>query len=198
MNLWPDKPLMAKVSSRAPLQPSSISNAPLAAHRYESVSDIFNPSEIESTSDFAESTPRLNVRHSRSSRHIPPPPAPLPTRRPEPRNNRTRSYLTSDAESTTTTAYIPRPKSILPTPVATKPMAPKAVPPIRQARPADVPKPSRVSEDDAWKRIQMERDEENAELYYQDRLMERFWTMWKQGYEWIDVSLFSKLLIGLL
>ncbi|KAK2466973.1 hypothetical protein APHAL10511_001231 [Amanita phalloides] len=49
-------------------------------------------------------------------------------------------------------------------------------------------KGSVVNEDAAWKKIQMERDEAEAQRIYQDRLLERFWGTWKNGYEWIIVT----------
>lgn len=48
-------------------------------------------------------------------------------------------------------------------------------------------KGSVVNENEAWKKIQMERDEKEAQLFFQDKLLERCWGMWKNGYEWVIV-----------
>lgn len=48
-------------------------------------------------------------------------------------------------------------------------------------------KGSVVNENEAWKKIQMERDEKEAQLFYQDKLLERCWEMWKNGYKWVIV-----------
>ncbi|KAL1746367.1 Sfi1 spindle body protein-domain-containing protein [Schizophyllum fasciatum] len=42
-----------------------------------------------------------------------------------------------------------------------------------------------VNGEDAFKKIQMEHDEKNAAQFYEDRLMERCWRVWREGYEWI-------------
>ncbi|TRM57576.1 hypothetical protein BD626DRAFT_574365 [Schizophyllum amplum] len=42
-----------------------------------------------------------------------------------------------------------------------------------------------VNGEDAFKKIQMEHDEQNAAQFYEDRLMERCWRVWKDGYDWI-------------
>lgn len=44
-----------------------------------------------------------------------------------------------------------------------------------------------ANESDAWKRIQWERDEQDADKFYQDVLAERCWQIWRQGYLWICV-----------
>ncbi len=48
-------------------------------------------------------------------------------------------------------------------------------------------KGSVVNENEAWKKIQMERDEKEAQLFYQDKLLERCWEMWKNGHKWVVV-----------
>ncbi|KAL1692309.1 hypothetical protein GGG16DRAFT_90188 [Schizophyllum commune] len=42
-----------------------------------------------------------------------------------------------------------------------------------------------VNGEDAFKKIQMEHDEKNAAQFYEDRLLERCWRVWRDGYEWI-------------
>lgn len=46
-------------------------------------------------------------------------------------------------------------------------------------------KGSVVNEDDAWRKIKFQRDEEDADTFRQDRLLERCWEIWKQGFQWI-------------
>ncbi|RDB21456.1 hypothetical protein Hypma_011541 [Hypsizygus marmoreus] len=42
-----------------------------------------------------------------------------------------------------------------------------------------------VNDDEAWKRIRMQRDEAEADQFRKDRLLERCWEVWKQGFQWI-------------
>ena len=44
-----------------------------------------------------------------------------------------------------------------------------------------------VNEDDAWKKIKIQRDEVDADQFRADRLQERFWNIWKEGFHWIIV-----------
>lgn len=44
-----------------------------------------------------------------------------------------------------------------------------------------------INEDEAWKKIKMERDEEEADQFRDERLLERCFAVWKQGYQWIVV-----------
>jgi protein SFI1 len=53
-------------------------------------------------------------------------------------------------------------------------------------------KGSVVNENEAWKKIQMERDEKEAQLFYQDKLLERCWGMWKNGHKWVIVRSISR------
>ncbi|KAJ7172530.1 hypothetical protein C8R46DRAFT_1086306 [Mycena filopes] len=46
-------------------------------------------------------------------------------------------------------------------------------------------KGSVVNEDDAWKKIKMLQDERDADAFRQDRLVERCWGVWKEGFQWI-------------
>ncbi|KAJ7774770.1 hypothetical protein B0H16DRAFT_1303578 [Mycena metata] len=46
-------------------------------------------------------------------------------------------------------------------------------------------KGSVVNEDDAWKKIKMLQDEKVADAFRQDRLVERCWEVWKEGFQWI-------------
>ncbi|KAJ3521872.1 hypothetical protein NMY22_g12132 [Coprinellus aureogranulatus] len=42
-----------------------------------------------------------------------------------------------------------------------------------------------INDTEAWKNIQMQHDEKNADLFRQDKLVERCWQIWRQGYTWI-------------
>ena len=73
-----------------------------------------------------------------------------------------------------------------PTPVNTHPVLPSARAAVLEARKR---RGSVINEDDAWKKIQMARDEEEADRFREERLIERCWDVWKQGYQWIVVCL---------
>lgn len=67
------------------------------------------------------------------------------------------------------------------------------IPPPTVAQPAAVPLPrsrrgSTIDADEAWKNIRMAQDEETADEYRTNRLVERCWEVWKQGAQWIIVS----------
>ncbi|EAU88597.2 hypothetical protein CC1G_04303 [Coprinopsis cinerea okayama7 len=163
-----------------------------------SVSDIFNPSDIDSTTDFAESTPRLQTRVSRvTNRPAAPPPErmtrqfgrALPTTRPysgeSSRTHRPSSPTKLNRPISPTKPYQPniqtKPRTTVHT---TSKFHPNPVP----AQETPKSRVRTVNEAEAWRRIQMERDEQNADLFYQDKLTERFWTMWRQGHEWITTT----------
>jgi protein SFI1 len=55
-------------------------------------------------------------------------------------------------------------------------------------------KGSVVNEDDAWRKIKFQRDEQDADTFRQDRLMERCWEIWKQGFQWIIVRTYCTFL----
>ena len=55
-------------------------------------------------------------------------------------------------------------------------------------------KGSVVNEDDAWRKIKFQRDEQDADTFRQDRLLERCWEIWKQGFQWIIVRIYCTLL----
>ncbi|KAI0646947.1 Sfi1 spindle body protein-domain-containing protein [Trametes meyenii] len=59
------------------------------------------------------------------------------------------------------------------------PPSPAQPPPPRERR------GSTIDADEAWKNIRMAQDEETADEYFKNRLVERCWEVWKQGYEWI-------------
>lgn len=61
----------------------------------------------------------------------------------------------------------------------------KAALPIKQA--ASQPK-ERKNLDDAWKNIKMEQDEKCADNFRNDMLLTRCWEIWRQGFQWIMVS----------
>ncbi|KIM62097.1 hypothetical protein SCLCIDRAFT_15938 [Scleroderma citrinum Foug A] len=46
-------------------------------------------------------------------------------------------------------------------------------------------KGSVMNEEDAWKKIKMERDEEDADKFREFKLLERCWETWLLGYQWI-------------
>lgn len=50
-----------------------------------------------------------------------------------------------------------------------------------------------INEDDAWNKIKMATDEKEADRFREDRLQERCWEVWKQGYQWIVVCQYFQL-----
>ena len=50
-------------------------------------------------------------------------------------------------------------------------------------------KGSVLNEDDAWNKVRMAQDEKAADRFREERLVERCWEVWKQGYQWIIVRL---------
>ncbi|KAG5654501.1 hypothetical protein H0H81_001142 [Sphagnurus paluster] len=64
-------------------------------------------------------------------------------------------------------------------PIITPASARKAVAMARERR------GSVMNEEDAWNKIRMQRDEAEADEFRKDRLMERCWEVWKQGFQWI-------------
>ncbi|KAK7043628.1 hypothetical protein VNI00_008239 [Paramarasmius palmivorus] len=44
---------------------------------------------------------------------------------------------------------------------------------------------SAINEEDAWKKIKMAHDEKEADRFRDDKLLERCWDIWKQGFNWI-------------
>ena len=52
-----------------------------------------------------------------------------------------------------------------------------------------------VNDQDAWNKIKMERDEIDADNFRSDRLLERCWDVWKQGFRWIIVRYIFTLLL---
>ncbi|KAF8559809.1 hypothetical protein OG21DRAFT_496214 [Imleria badia] len=46
-------------------------------------------------------------------------------------------------------------------------------------------KGSVINEEDAWKKIKMERDEEDADKFRDDKLLEHCWEIWLLGYQWL-------------
>ncbi|THH32104.1 hypothetical protein EUX98_g2082 [Antrodiella citrinella] len=45
-----------------------------------------------------------------------------------------------------------------------------------------------LNEDDAWNKVKMAQDEKAADQFREDRLVERCWEVWKQGYQWISTT----------
>ncbi|KAG9318710.1 hypothetical protein JVU11DRAFT_806 [Chiua virens] len=60
-----------------------------------------------------------------------------------------------------------------------KPEVQKALPQSRER------KGSVINEEDAWKKIKMARDEEDADKFRDDKLLERCWEIWLLGYQWL-------------
>ncbi|KAI0064613.1 hypothetical protein BV25DRAFT_1852514 [Artomyces pyxidatus] len=46
-------------------------------------------------------------------------------------------------------------------------------------------KGSIINEDDAWNKIRMAQDEKEADRFREEKLLERCWDVWKQGFDWI-------------
>lgn len=61
----------------------------------------------------------------------------------------------------------------------------------RPIPPAPKEKSKVVDLDDAWKNVKMEQDEKFADKFREDMLLARCWEMWRQGFLWITVSLYS-------
>jgi protein SFI1 len=57
--------------------------------------------------------------------------------------------------------------------------------PVAQARKRSG---SVVNENEAWRKIQMVRDEKEADKFRDDLIVERCWDLWKRGFQWIHVS----------
>lgn len=73
---------------------------------------------------------------------------------------------------------------LAPAPLASHPVPAAARAAVLQARGQSG---SAINEDEAWKKIRMERDEEEADRFREDRLLERCWEVWMEGYRWIVV-----------
>lgn len=75
-------------------------------------------------------------------------------------------------------------KTTEPSPV---PLAPQPVP--AAARAAILQARERrggvLNEDEAWKKIRMARDEEEADRFREDKLLERYWDVWRATYQWV-------------
>ena len=114
--------------------------------------------------------------------------------------------------SDTTDGVIPSPSNTPPSyraAVRTGPTSKSAAPDIRNhlapraPSPIKLPKPgphiqvtlpqsrerkgSVINEEDAWKKIQMARDEEDAAKFRNDKVLERCWEIWLLGYRWLIV-----------
>ena len=95
------------------------------------------------------------------------------------------SYHTTTRNSRNTAtlalASTSKASSQLPTAVTSSVEARKVVAKARENR------GSIVNEDDAWKKIKIQRDEVDADQFRADRLQERCWNLWKEGFHWIIV-----------
>ncbi|KAI9571309.1 Sfi1 spindle body protein-domain-containing protein [Boletus coccyginus] len=115
-----------------------------------------------------------------------------------------------DDTSDTTDAVMPSPSNTPPSyrtavrtgptpkPTAADPrnhLAPRAPSPIKLPRPEPHAQPtlpqsrerkgSVINEEDAWKKIKRARDEEDADKFRNDKLLERCWEIWLLGYQWL-------------
>jgi protein SFI1 len=63
----------------------------------------------------------------------------------------------------------------------------RAVAQARESRTNTVPA---TDASDAWNKIKHARDEEDAALFYRDRLLERCWAVWRENLEWVKVCFF--------
>ncbi|KIY50867.1 hypothetical protein FISHEDRAFT_22101, partial [Fistulina hepatica ATCC 64428] len=76
-------------------------------------------------------------------------------------------------------------------PAVDAPKRPISTPPITSASARQVVAAARqragsvVNEDDAWKKIRMVRDEEDAARFHDDKVLEHCWNVWRQGLQWI-------------
>ncbi len=68
--------------------------------------------------------------------------------------------------------------------IPVQPLPKQPPPPQQRERRGSV-----VNAEDAFRRVKEAQDEEIAAQFYNDRLVERCYEVWKQGYEWIIVSL---------
>jgi protein SFI1 len=81
-----------------------------------------------------------------------------------------------------------------PTPVSLRqpilPRVPINPTPFRSLADLRAPNPR---EDDAWNKISMEQDEQSADQFRNTRLLQRCFDVWKQGHDWVIVSLLLSL-----
>ena len=71
-----------------------------------------------------------------------------------------------------------------PSPIKLPKPEPHVQPALPQSRER---KGSVINEEDAWKKIKMARDEEDADKFRDDKLLERCWEIWVLGYQWMIV-----------
>lgn len=67
---------------------------------------------------------------------------------------------------------------------------PQAIPASRGIVQTKERRNSVLNEEDAWARIREAQDEKEADKFREDKLIERCWDVWKQGYDWIVVSVY--------
>lgn len=75
-----------------------------------------------------------------------------------------------------------RTRSYAPPITSLPPKAPRTPPPLHK-------RASAINEDEAWNKVKMMQDEKEADRFREEKLVERCWDVWKQGYDWIVVSL---------
>lgn len=80
-----------------------------------------------------------------------------------------------------------------PSPIKLPKPEPHVQPTLPQSRER---KGSVINEEDAWKKIKMARDEEDADKFRDDKLLERCWEIWLLGYQWLIVRTFLYSIIS--
>ncbi|KAL0946958.1 hypothetical protein HGRIS_013114 [Hohenbuehelia grisea] len=148
---------------------------------------------IGTTTDFDVDSKRYPILAPPPSR-----PISLPPRQAAHRWRSVESDETDDMPSTTPPSYraatreTPRPAQQLnqqPTRLRSSPSDDPAYDRVAAARQAIAQARQRrgsvVNEEDAWKKIEMQRDEEEADRFREDKLLERCWEIWKQEFNWI-------------
>jgi hypothetical protein len=63
---------------------------------------------------------------------------------------------------------------------------------IRNSAFHGVHRESAVNTDDAWEKIKVVQDEQHAERFHEDKLIDRCWEVWRQSFEWIRVRNLSR------
>ncbi|KII88582.1 hypothetical protein PLICRDRAFT_698940 [Plicaturopsis crispa FD-325 SS-3] len=93
-----------------------------------------------------------------------------------------------DSEGHRPSSYIP-PRNGWSKPKAERPVSAPTIAPSAQARQAVAlareRRGSNINEEEAWEKIKMARDEEEADRFREDRLVERCWDVWREGFRWI-------------
>ncbi|KAJ3844508.1 Sfi1 spindle body protein-domain-containing protein [Lentinula raphanica] len=121
----------------------------------------------------------------------PPHPKPLPSQAPFRRTARTMEYDTSEPITSTPLSHRVNIRNFPAT--SSSPISSELVsssPQLPPKRPSIIPKftergNTALNEEDAWKKVAMMQDEKEADMFRKDRLMERCFDVWRQGFQWI-------------